>query len=184
MIRLKSWTGVAFAAVHALAFVALYVDYVRRSGTWFADLPLTLFALPFTLLMRALERRLLRLRRRHDRTGDRRWPVRLRARLSRRPDRGDDRSLCRAIGVGDAGVRGGDGPACLGWRAVEDALHWDGAGLAPSWRRTVAWVRSIVWVFLGRRRFAANTPIPGGWISLDFLGFSRPNRDLSMGYAA
>ncbi len=54
MKRLKSWTGAAFAAVYALAFVALYVDYVRRSGTWFADLPLTLAALPFTLLMRAL----------------------------------------------------------------------------------------------------------------------------------
>ncbi|HLX98647.1 MAG TPA: hypothetical protein VKR62_08110 [Roseiarcus sp.] len=54
MIRLKSWTGAAFAAVHALAFIALYVDYLRRAGTWFADLPLTLFALPFTLVMRAM----------------------------------------------------------------------------------------------------------------------------------
>ena len=33
---------------------ALYLDYLRRSGTWFADLPLSLAALPFTLLMRAL----------------------------------------------------------------------------------------------------------------------------------
>ena len=39
MRRLKSWTGAAFAAVYALAFIALYVDYVRRSGTWFADFP-------------------------------------------------------------------------------------------------------------------------------------------------
>ena len=31
-----------------------YVDYLRRAGTWFADLPLTLAALPFTLTMRAL----------------------------------------------------------------------------------------------------------------------------------
>jgi hypothetical protein len=54
MRRLKSWTGAAFAAVYALAFVALYVDYARRAGTWFADLPLSLAALPFTLLMRAL----------------------------------------------------------------------------------------------------------------------------------
>lgn len=54
MKRLKSWTGAAFAAVYALAFVALYVDYLRRAGTWFADLPLSLAALPFTLLMRAL----------------------------------------------------------------------------------------------------------------------------------
>ncbi|MGC2787720.1 MAG: hypothetical protein WA397_28590 [Roseiarcus sp.] len=54
MSGLKSWTGAGFAAVYALAFVALYVDYVRRSGTWFADLPLSLIALPFTLVMRTL----------------------------------------------------------------------------------------------------------------------------------
>jgi hypothetical protein len=54
MKRLRSWTGVVFAAVYALAFLALYVDYLRRAGTWFADLPLTLAALPFTLTMRAL----------------------------------------------------------------------------------------------------------------------------------
>jgi hypothetical protein len=39
MKRLRSWTGVVFAAVYALAFLALYVDYLRRAGTWFADLP-------------------------------------------------------------------------------------------------------------------------------------------------
>jgi hypothetical protein len=54
MKRLWSWTGAAFAAVYVLTFIALYVDYVRRAGTWFADLPLTLAALPFTLVMRAL----------------------------------------------------------------------------------------------------------------------------------
>jgi len=54
MRRLKSWTGAAFAAVYALAFIALYVDYLRRAGTWFADLPLSMAALPFTLVMRAL----------------------------------------------------------------------------------------------------------------------------------
>ena len=54
MKRLWSWTGAVFAVVHGLAFVALYVDYVRRSGAWFADLPLSLAALPFTLVMRAL----------------------------------------------------------------------------------------------------------------------------------
>jgi hypothetical protein len=42
------------AAVYALAFAALYLDYLRRAGTWFADLPLSLAALPFTLIMRAL----------------------------------------------------------------------------------------------------------------------------------
>src|SRR3984957_15537608 len=36
--------------------------------------------------------------------------------------------------------------------------------------------------FLGTSRFAAKTLGFGGWISLDFLGFSRPDRDLSMGY--
>jgi hypothetical protein len=54
MRRLKSWTGAAFAAVYALAFIALYVDYATRSGTWFADLPLSMIALPFTLVMRRL----------------------------------------------------------------------------------------------------------------------------------
>jgi hypothetical protein len=42
------------AALYALAFIALYVDYLMRAGTWFADLPLALGALPFTLVMRAL----------------------------------------------------------------------------------------------------------------------------------
>ena len=54
MKRLRSWTGVVLAALYALAFVALYVHYLTRAGTWFADLPLTLAALPFTLGMRAL----------------------------------------------------------------------------------------------------------------------------------
>jgi hypothetical protein len=54
MRRLKSWTGATFAAVYALAFIALYVEYARRSGEWFADLPLSMAALPFTLVMRAL----------------------------------------------------------------------------------------------------------------------------------
>jgi hypothetical protein len=54
MKRLRSWTGAVFAALYALAFAALYVDYAMRSGTWFADLPLSLAALPFTLVMRAL----------------------------------------------------------------------------------------------------------------------------------
>jgi hypothetical protein len=54
MKRMWSWTGAAFAAVHALTFIALYVDYARRSDAWFADLPLSLAALPFTLVMRRL----------------------------------------------------------------------------------------------------------------------------------
>jgi hypothetical protein len=54
MKGLWSWTGAVFASVYALAFIALYVDYVRRSDAWFADLPLSLAALPFTLVMRTL----------------------------------------------------------------------------------------------------------------------------------
>jgi hypothetical protein len=37
--------------------------------------------------------------------------------------------------------------------------------------------------FLGPRLFRFENPDLGGCISLDFLGFSRPNLDLSMGYA-
>jgi hypothetical protein len=37
---------------------------------------------------------------------------------------------------------------------------------------------------LGSGRFAAKTPNYERWISLNFLGFSRSNRDLSMSYAA
>ena len=40
-----------------------------------------------------------------------------------------------------------------------------------------------VWFSLARFRFVAKTPGFECWISLDFLGFSRPNRDFSMGYA-
>src|SRR5579872_1991562 len=41
----------------------------------------------------------------------------------------------------------------------------------------------MIWVFLGGGGFAAKTRLTGYWISLDFLGFSRPNRVFSMGYA-
>ena len=54
MTRLMSWTGLVLAAFVALAFVALYLDYLSHAGTWFADLPLVLAALPFTAVMRAL----------------------------------------------------------------------------------------------------------------------------------
>jgi hypothetical protein len=52
-------------------------------------------------------------------------------------------------------------------------------------RAGCALARSI-WVFLDHRGFAPNGPktrLGFPWISLDFLGFSRPNRDFSMGYA-
>jgi hypothetical protein len=35
--------------------------------------------------------------------------------------------------------------------------------------------------FLGRSRYPAATPSGRGWIVLDFLGFSRPNRAFSTG---
>jgi hypothetical protein len=53
-VRLRSWLGLALAAFYALVFAALYLDYYRRAGTWFADLPLVLAALPFTLAMRTM----------------------------------------------------------------------------------------------------------------------------------
>jgi hypothetical protein len=37
-------------------------------------------------------------------------------------------------------------------------------------------------VFLGSGPFRYKDPDYAGWIVLDFLGFSRPNLDLSMGY--
>jgi hypothetical protein len=39
------------------------------------------------------------------------------------------------------------------------------------------------WVFLDGGPFAAKAPDYAYWILLDFLGFSRQNRDLSIGYA-
>jgi hypothetical protein len=54
MKGLWSWTGWVLAGLYALLFVLLYVNYLGRAGTWFADLPLVLAALPFTLLMRTL----------------------------------------------------------------------------------------------------------------------------------
>jgi hypothetical protein len=61
----------------------------------------------------------------------------------------------------------------------------DGVGLAPSLSAVGAVFSRVdpVWVFLGSRRLAAKTPGFEGWKGLDFLGFSRPNRAFSMGYA-
>jgi hypothetical protein len=47
-----------------------------------------------------------------------------------------------------------------------------------------AFVRSIGLGFLGSDRFAGKTAAYEGWISLDFLGFSRANPELSIGYEA
>ncbi len=59
---------------------------------------------------------------------------------------------------------------------------------AIAWRRvgpqSTASVRSCpIWVFLAPTDCTTKTNENRYWISLDFLGFSRPNRDLSMGYA-
>ncbi len=53
-MRLLSWTGVVLAGAYAFVFAGLYLDYLARAGAWFADLPLVLAALPFTLVMRQL----------------------------------------------------------------------------------------------------------------------------------
>jgi hypothetical protein len=59
------------------------------------------------------------------------------------------------------------------------------AGSATAGRGGEAFVgrHRSVWVFLGPPHLAAKTPVYEGWNSLDFLGFSRQNLDLSMGYA-
>ena len=114
MRGLRSWTGAVFAALYALAFLALYVDYLMRAGTWFADLPLALAALPFTLVMRALS------------GGDYAFGgdmsgrvvaaglVLRGARLSRRPHSGGLRSRAREIGFGARALRPVNAPALIG----------------------------------------------------------------------
>ena len=70
---------------------------------------------------------------------------------------------------------------CQQLNAGSGALPWDGVGLAAFWRRArdvgrSVWISWRVAVSLRKARHER-------WISLDFLGFSRPNRDFSMGYA-
>jgi hypothetical protein len=91
-------------------------------------------------------------------------------------------------------------PAAFRWSRVvysiprAEGSEWDGAYstklfciLKSVWLRLSSgprrWSGRSVWVFLARGRFAAKTPAYEPWISLDFLGFSRPDRDFSMGYA-
>jgi hypothetical protein len=54
MRMFKSIIGALLASLYALAFAAAYVDYLNKTGGWFADLWLVLIALPFTLTMRFL----------------------------------------------------------------------------------------------------------------------------------
>jgi hypothetical protein len=54
MKAMKSATGAILAALYAAAFGAAYVDFLGKTGQWFADIWLVLVALPFTLAMRWL----------------------------------------------------------------------------------------------------------------------------------
>jgi len=61
--------------------------------------------------------------------------------------------------------------------------------MKPVWllgRLVAIGVRSIrIWVFLDGRRFTTKSTLGAigfSWIFLDFLGFSRPNLDFSIGY--
>jgi hypothetical protein len=56
------------------------------------------------------------------------------------------------------------------------------SGRLPYWPRGPP-ACSIDLGFLGPLRFWPGRPENEAWISLDFLGFSRQNRDFSMGYA-
>jgi hypothetical protein len=105
----------------------------------------------------AAEWRLIRLRRRHDRTRDRGGSVRLGARLSRGRDRGFASRLSRAIGVGYAGAAAltqllGSGPRC-----------GSGRQLGFSWPPRIS-------------------PVNHRVLAFNLLGFFRQNLDLSMGY--
>jgi hypothetical protein len=61
-------------------------------------------------------------------------------------------------------------------------MRLGGVGLAASGRRPRRRLSTRLG-FLETSRFAVKTPEFARWKSLDFLGFSRQNRDLSMGYA-
>jgi hypothetical protein len=63
------------------------------------------------------------------------------------------------------------------------AFGWSRLGCRRASRPATP-VRSIRLGFLGPDPFRCEDPHNEGWIVLDFLGFSRPNRDFSMGYEA
>jgi hypothetical protein len=50
----RSIVGALLAALYAIGFVALYVDYLQHVGQWFADFKLILISLPFVLTLRFL----------------------------------------------------------------------------------------------------------------------------------
>jgi hypothetical protein len=81
--------------------------------------------------------------------------------------------------VGPSGAEAGEGLR----NALRPALRR--APLTPAARRRLSGraTRRAVWVFLAHGPLTAKALVYEGWKSLDFLGFSRPNRDFSMGYA-
>src|SRR5579862_7730564 len=56
-------------------------------------------------------------------------------------------------------------------------------GIAAGAEGGLRFSSAAIWGFLGCGSFGAKCAVSPYWISLDLLGFSRPNRDLSMGYA-
>jgi hypothetical protein len=67
---------------------------------------------------------------------------------------------------------------------ARDPIAVDENDASALMRHAAIGVRSIrFWTFLDGRLFAAKAPSLTCWISLDFLGFSRQNLDLSMSYA-
>src|SRR6202044_3002777 len=67
-------------------------------------------------------------------------------------------------------------------RRSANARRWASKSRACAERADALLVRSVRLGFLGVWPFGREGPAVGGWIPLDFLGFSRPNRDFSMGY--
>ncbi len=50
----RATTGLVFAAIYLVAYVAAYLDYRQHRGAWMADLWLAILAVPFTLVGRLL----------------------------------------------------------------------------------------------------------------------------------
>ena len=97
---------------------------------------------------------------------------------------GDEPSLCVVRPDGHLGLR--VTPSALPEvEAYFGRILWLGR-FASGWSRSGSFstaVRSARLDFLGRSPFRCENPVRTCWISLDFLGFSRPNRAFSMSYA-
>jgi len=53
-MRLKSWTGLALAAIYFVVFAGAYYAYWRQAGRFLADLPVVMAALPYLYFARAV----------------------------------------------------------------------------------------------------------------------------------